>query len=123
MCIVLPDSSEANNDWVYRIFDRRSISVKGKNEQVRKIAAVDLLMNVPFSIEIPQNGPFEDIEIGKTYFVSLKVYTARETAGVPPESVDFFTVLDVDQSMEDFIKAFWLYPKLIKFELLEAEPI
>jgi len=29
----------------------------------------------------------------------------------------------VDQSMEDFIKAYWLYPKLIRFELAEAEPL
>jgi hypothetical protein len=97
--------------------------VKGKNEQVRKLAAIDLFTNVPFGIEVPQDGPFGDVEIGKTYFVSMKVYTAREISGVSPESVDFFTVLDVDQSMEDFIKAYWLYPKLIKFELVEVEPL
>jgi hypothetical protein len=116
-------SSKAKNDWVYRIFDRRSISVKGKNEQVRKLAAIDLLTNVPFGIEVPQDGPFGDVEIGKTYFISMRVYTTREISGVSPESIDFFTILDVDQSMEAFIKAYWLYPKLIKFELVELEPL
>ncbi len=110
-------------DWVYRIFDRRTISVKAKNEEVRKIAAMDLVSNLPFSIEIPKEIPLEDVEVEKGYFASLKVYTARDTSGVASESVEFFKVLDVDQSMEDFIKTYWLYPKLIKFELVEVEPL
>jgi hypothetical protein len=116
-------SKENSADWVYRIFDRRTVSVKSKNEQVRKVAVVDLLTNVPFGIEVPKNVSWETVEVGKEYFASLKVYTARNIAGVTPDFVEFFEVLDVDQSMEDFIKAYWLYPKLIKFELVEAEPL
>jgi hypothetical protein len=43
--------------------------------------------------------------------------------GVPADFVDFFEVLDVDQKTEDFIKAYWLYPSYIRFELVEAEPL
>jgi hypothetical protein len=112
---------EKITEWVYRIFDRRTISVKAKNEQVRKIAVVDLQTNLPFGMEVPADVSLEGIEIDKAYYASLKVYTARDIVGVRPDMVNFFEGLDVDQSIEDFIKAYWLYPKLIKFELVEAE--
>ena len=115
--------SDKTENWVYRIFDRRTVSVKGRNEQVRKIAVVDLQTNVPFAIEVPGDVSWDGVESEKSYYVSLKVYTAREIVGVPPDFVDFFEAVDVDQSIEDFIKAYWLYPKLIKFELVEAEPL
>ncbi len=120
---VLSGSPESVNDWVYRIFDRRTVAVKAKNEQVGKIAVVDLQTNVPFAIEVPKDVSLDKVGIERSYYVSMRVYTARNVEGVPPGSVEFFTVLDVDQSMEDFIKAYWLYPKLIKFELVELEPL
>ena len=116
-------SAENRIDWVYRIFDRRTVEVKAKNEQVRKIAAIDLLTSLPFGIEVPVYVSFKNVEIEKAYHASLKVYTARDIQGVPADTKEFFEVLDVDQSIEDFIKAYWLYPKLIKFELTEVEPI
>jgi hypothetical protein len=113
-------SSDNGIGWIFRIFDRRTILVKAKNEQVQKIAVVDLSTNLPFSIDISKNV---SIKIEKTYFASLKVYTARNVSGVSTDALEFFEVLDVDQSIEDFIKMYWLYPKLIKFELVEAEPL
>jgi hypothetical protein len=121
--LFLSVSSENRLDWVYRIFDRRTVSVKAKNDQVRKIAAVDLLTSLPFAVEVPLDVPMETLKIEKAYFASLKVYTARNIEGTASELVEFFEVLGVDQSMEDFIKAYWLYPKLIRFELVEAEPL
>ncbi len=120
--LFLSISSKNSQGWVYRIFDRRTVSVKAKNEDVRKIAAIDLQTNLPFGIEVPEAVPMQNIEIDKAYFALLKVYTAQNVNDVPPENMDFFKVLDVEQSMEDFIKAYWIYPKLIKFELVEAEP-
>jgi hypothetical protein len=116
-------SSENSIDWVFRIFDRRTISVRAKNEQVNKLAAVDLLTNLPFGADVSKNVSLDNVEIEKAYFASLRVYTARNVTGVLADAVEFFEVLDVDQSMEDFIKMYWLYPKLIKFELVEAEPL
>jgi hypothetical protein len=111
------------NEWVYRLFDRRTITVKAKNEEVRKIAAIDVMTRTPFGIEIPENVPIVKVEIEKSYYASLKVYTARKTEGIAADYVNFFKILDVDQSIEDFLKAYWQYPKLIKFELTEIEPI
>ena len=121
--LLLSIFSEKSGQWIYRIFDRRTISIKSKNEQVRKIAVVDLLTGLPFGVEVPKNVPLESLEIEKEYLASLKVYTAQNIAGVTSDFVEFFEVLDVDQSIEDFIKAYWLYPKLIRFELAEAEPL
>jgi hypothetical protein len=121
--IVLSGSTETSSDWVYRIFDHRTISMKAKNDQVRKIAVVDIQTNTPFGIDVPTDVPFEDLQIGKQYFASLKVYTAKDTSDISADFVEFFKVLDVDHSMEEFVKAYWLYPKFIKFELVEAEPL
>jgi hypothetical protein len=119
----LSASSEKENNWVYRIFDRRTVSVKAKNEQVRKVAAIDVSTNLPFAIDVPAEVPLDTVEVEKAYLAALKVYTARNVEGVAPEYSEFFNVLDVDQSIEDFIKVYWVYPKNIRFELVEVEQL
>ena len=90
---------------------------------MRKLATVDLVTNLPFAIDVPVEVDFESLEVAKEYFASMKVYTAQKIEGVPADFLDFFEVVDVDHSMDEFIKAYWLFPKMIKFELVEAEPI
>ena len=113
---------DTNTNWIFRIFDRRVISVKAKNEEVRKAAVIDAVTCLPFTIEVPNEMSLNDLELEKAYNASLKVYTARDVDGVPSDMISFFKVLDVDQKMDDFIKAYWLYPKLIRFELSDIEP-
>ena len=119
----MPVSSEKVTDWVYRIFDRRPVLIKSKNEQVRKIAAIDLSTNLPFGVDVPENVSLANVAVEKAYLAALKIYTARNVEGVTTEYMEFFEVLDVDQSAEDFIKAYWLYPKYVRFELVELEPL
>ena len=119
----MSDSLSKPSNWVYRIFDRRTISVRAKNEQARKLAAVDLVTNLPFAVEVPMEVALESLEVAKEYFASMKVYTTQKIEDVPPDFAEFFEVVDVDHSMDEFIKAYWLFPKMIKFELVEAEPI
>lgn len=109
-------------NWVYRVFDRRTISIRDMNTEVRKIAAIDLKTNLPFTIEVPTEVSMESLVLEKAYYASLKVYTDREVKDVQQDFIPFFKVVDVDQPIEDFIKAYWLYPKLIRFELVEVEP-
>lgn len=45
----------------------------------------------------------------------------KEIKDVGAAFMEFSTAVDVDQSVEDFIKAYWLYPNHKKFELMEAE--
>ena len=42
-------------------------------------------------------------------------------SGVDKDFIDFFEALDVDQNIEDFIKAYWVYPSKIRFELVDIE--
>lgn len=119
----MPNSSENKTDWVFRKSDRISVYIKAKNAQVRKLAAIDLSTNLPFGIDVPENVSVESVEVEKAYLAALKVYTARNVVDVAPEYIEFFKVLDVDQIAEDFIKAYWIYPKYIKFELVEVEPL
>ena len=97
--------------------------MKAKNEQVRKLAVVDLVTNLPFAIDVPAEIDLESLEVGKEYLASLQVYTAQKIDAVPADLAEFFEVVDVDRSIDEFINAYWLYPKIIKFELSEAEQI
>ncbi len=116
-------SLEKSSGWIYRTTDRRAVTVKSINEEVRKIAVLDSATRVPFAIDVPKEFPLSDMEVDKEYYAMLKVFSAKKVDRVAPDFMEFFSVVDVDQLIEDFIKAYWLYPKLIKFELIEAEPI
>jgi hypothetical protein len=111
------------NDWNYRIVASRQIMVKAKNDDMRKISAIDVLTNLPFPLEAPTDFPMESLEVEKAYFATFKVFTLKKMEGVAGDFVEFFEVVDVDQGVKDFIKAYWLYPNYIRFELTEAEQL
>jgi hypothetical protein len=90
---------------------------------MRKAVAVDLLVNLPFAFEISENIPVDAIKVEKRFSATLKVYTSKNVEGVESEYVEFFEVLDVDQRFEDFVKAYWMYPNHITFELTRIEPL
>ena len=119
----MSSSASKPNDWVYRIFDRRTISVRAKNEEARKVAAIDLATNLPFAVDIPAEIALESLELAKEYLASMKVYTAQKIEDVPADFAEFLQVVDVDRSIDEFIEAYWLFPKMIRFELVEMEPI
>lgn len=112
-----PDSAE----WNYRVTDRRLVIVKAKNVNARKMAVMDVLTNLPFAIEAQEREDLENISTEKEYLVDLKVYTSTKVGEVDSEFVNFFEVLDVDQKIEDFINAYWIYPSKIRFELADIE--
>jgi hypothetical protein len=109
------------NDWNYRKIDQRLIVIKTKNVNVRKIAVLDVLTNVAFAINVPETISMEDLQPEKEYLAQLKVYTSKSIAGVDKEFENFFNDIDVDQATEDFIKAYWVYPSKIRFELAGVE--
>ena len=116
-------SASLNQDstWNYRKIEQRLIVIKTKNQNVRKAAALDVLTNLPFAIEVPESIPMDDLQPEKEYLAQLKVYTLKSLEGIDKEFVDFFDALDIDQAIEDFIKAYWIYPSKIRFELAELE--
>ncbi len=119
----LSATQNKQNDWNYRITEQRQIIVKAKNERGRKVSVIDLSTNLPFPLEAAEIFSLESLELEKGYFATLKVYTSKNIGKVEQSAVEFFETLDVDQTVEDFIKAYWLYPNLIRFELVEAEPL
>lgn len=108
-------------DWNYRIVDQRLIVVKTKNENVRKVAALDVLTNLPIATNVAVDIPMENLQAEKEYLAHLKVYTSKDVRGIDDDFISFFEALDVDQSIEDFIKAYWIYPGKIRFELVDIE--
>jgi hypothetical protein len=114
---------DKETEWNFRITEQRRILIKAKNDSVRKVSVIDLSTNLPFPLEAAEDFSLESLELEKGYFATLKVYTLKNIGKVDQDAVEFFEALDVDQSVEDFIKAYWLYPSLIRFELVEAEPL
>jgi len=114
-------SLDTAGDWNFRVFDKRLIIVKTKNESVRKIGVLDVLTNLTFAVEVPEMISMQELNINKQYLANLRVYTAKDVAGVEADFLSFFETVDVDQSIEDFIRAYWVYPGKIRFELIELE--
>lgn len=108
-------------DWNYRIVDQRLIVVKTKNNNVRKVAALDVLTNLPIAIHVAADIPLEELQAEKEYLAHLKVYTSKDIQGIDNDFISFFEALDIDQSIEDFIKAYWIYPSKIRFDLVDVE--
>jgi hypothetical protein len=78
---------------------------------------LDVLTNLSFAIYVPDNISMESLIPEKEYFAQLKVYTYKSNQGIEKEFINFFEAIDVDQALEDFIKAYWIYPSKISFEL------
>jgi len=114
-------SLDIESDWNFRVFDKRLVVVKAKNERVRKAAVLDVLTNLPFAVEVPDMIFLPELIVGKEYLADLRVYASKNLEGVDEDFIDFFEDLDVDQSVEDFIKAYWIYPSKIRFELINLE--
>lgn len=116
-------SPDLQSEWNFRIIANREIIVKAKSETVRKVSVIDILTKLPFPLETPKEYPIDALQLQKNYFAIFKIYTRKNVKDVGTEFIDFFTSLDVDQTVEDFFKAYWLYPNYIKFELDEAESL
>ena len=114
-------SLNQQTNWNYRKTEERLVVIKTKSQKVRKASAQDILTNLPFTIEIPENICIEDLQEEKEYLAHLKVYTSTDLAGIDTEFMNFFDTLDIDQPIENFIKAYWVYPSKIRFELADLE--
>ncbi|MCW4002340.1 MAG: hypothetical protein NWE95_00275 [Candidatus Bathyarchaeota archaeon] len=114
-------SLDVASNWNFRVFDKRLVVVKTKNDKVRKIAALDILTNLTIAIEVPQTIQMQNVETNKEYLANLKVYTSKNLNDIDADYINFFQALDIDQSIENFIKAYWLYPSKIRFQLDSLE--
>ena len=114
-------SLDSDSNWNFRVFDKRLVTVKNKNESVRKVAVMDTLTSLMFAIEVPEMISMNELVVNTVYLANLRVYTSKNVGDVESDFVDFFSALDVDQNIADFIKAYWIYPSKIRFELDEIE--
>ena len=121
ICEFMSASWDISSNWNFRVVDKRLIVVKTKNESVRKVAVLDVLTNLMFAVELPDTISMGELSIEKEYLANLRVYTAKNVEGVDRDFVNFFEALDIDQSVEDFIKAYWVYPSKIRFILESVE--
>ena len=114
-------ASHQDRNWNYRKIDQRRIVIKTKNQTVRKADALDLLTNLPISLNLLENISMVNLQLEKEYLAQLKVYTSKNLEGIDNEYVNFFDALDIDQSIEDFIIAYRSYPNKIRFDLVDVE--
>ena len=109
------------SDWNFRVFDKRLIVVKTKNERARKTAVLDVLTNLMFTMEVPEEILMKDLTVEEGYLANIRVYTLKNLEGVDGDFMNFFEAVDIDQNIEDFIKAYLIYPSKIRFELVDIE--
>jgi hypothetical protein len=114
-------SLDVENDWNFRLLEKRLVTVKTKSDAARKIAVSDILTNLTFIIRASEAIDMQMLTADTEYLFNLKVYTSKKADDVKEEFVNFFEALDIDQSMDDFIRAYWAYPSKVRFELVEAE--
>jgi hypothetical protein len=114
-------SLNIESDFNFRKFDKRLVIVKTKSEAVRKIAVLDALTNLMFMVQVPEDIDMEALAPNKEYLFNLRILTSKDLSGVPKDFVSFFESIDIDQSTEDFIRAYWAYPAKIRFQLTEVE--
>ncbi|MGE5555413.1 MAG: hypothetical protein ACM3UY_04000 [Methanocella sp.] len=120
----LSASLNTESEWNFRKLDKRLVTVKSKAPSVGKVAVLDAQTNILFMVQVNPGvsaTPIEQLEIGKEYLFNLKVETSKDLSGVKADAVSFFEALDIDQTTEDFIKAYWLYPTKVRFQLTEVE--
>ena len=110
-----------NSEWNFRITSQRLIVLKTKNENVRKAAAFDVLTNVYFTLNIPIESDMKDLHPEKQYLATINVYSSNNLDGVDKDFINFFVVSDVNQSIEDFLKTYWIHPGKIRFVLVNLE--
>jgi hypothetical protein len=120
----LSASLNIESDWNFRVLEKRLVIVKTKAENVGKIAVLDATTNLMFTVEVKENiaqTPMSQLTAGKEYFFNIRVLTSKNLEDVKADTISFFETVDIEQSMDDFIKAYWLYPTKIRFQLVEAE--
>ncbi len=108
-------------EWNFRLTEQRLVILKTKNESVRKAAALDVLTNLPFALNISSDIAIESLCNEKEYWATINVYSSNNLEGVDKNFVNFFTASDINQKIEDFLKIFWIYPGKIRFELINFE--
>jgi hypothetical protein len=118
---IFVSSLDATNAWNFRIYDKRLVIARNINEDVSTVIVLDVLTNIPFTIETPNIAFLHTLILGKEFLANLKVYTSKNVEGVAADFTNFFKALDIDQEIEDFIRAYWIYPDKIRFELVEVE--
>jgi hypothetical protein len=120
----LSASLNIESDWNFRVLEKRLVVVKTKAENVGKVAVLDVISNLMFTMEVKDNvsaTPIAQLTAGKEYLFNIRVLTSKNLDDIKPDAISFFEAVDIEQSMDDFIKAYWLYPSKIRFQLTEAE--
>ena len=88
-------SLDVASNWNFRVFDKRLIIVKTKNESVRKVAVLDVLTNLMFAVEVPDMISMKELSVDKEYLANLRVYTAKNVGDVDKDFINFYALLSI----------------------------
>lgn len=110
-------------NWIFRVKERILVNILSIDKRTRKITLRDPRRSLPISVDISKNISLTNLLVGKEYLVNLKIYTSKDLQDVDGDFISFFEEVDVDQSIDNFIKAYWIYPTKIKFKVESIEPV
>jgi hypothetical protein len=80
----------------FRLTEQHLVISKTKNESVRKSAALDVLTNLPFALNISSSIAIESLFNEKEYWATINVYSSNNLEGIDKNFINFFTVSDVN---------------------------
>jgi hypothetical protein len=106
-------ASTIESDWNFRLIEKRLVVVKTKSEPARKIAVIDVLSNLMFTVQVTEAIDIQKLVANIEYLFTLNVYTSKNLEEVNKDFISFFEAVDINQDIEDFIKAYGIYPTKI----------
>ncbi|MDR0471215.1 MAG: hypothetical protein LBH79_05785 [Nitrososphaerota archaeon] len=108
-------------EWNFRIIAKRLLVVKIKSESPNKLVVLDVISGLIFPLEAPPSVNLDKLEINHEYISNIQVYSSKNLNDIAADFMNFFETLDVEQTIDDFIKAYWVYPSKLRFVLTEIE--
>ncbi len=114
-------ASNVESEWNFRIVEKRLVTIKKINTVACKIAVLDVLTNLMFTVDVTEAIEIKNLAQDTQYLFTLNIYTSKNLENVEKDFLSFFEAVDIDQEIEDFIKAFRFYPTKIRFDLVEVE--
>jgi len=112
---------DVERDWNFRKLDKRLVVVETKSDAEHKIVVLDVLTNIMFSVHTSEMFNIRVLTVNGEYIFTLNVYTTKKLEDIKTDFLGFFEAIDVDHNIEDFIKAHWVYPGKIHFDLVAVE--
>lgn len=107
-------------NWKFEDVWTRPILVIRKDEEASELDIVDMSNGLPCSIEVPEEFPMEELDLGETYIARIEVYIARLTDEIEKGYLKLAEKNKSFREMLELAKRIGAYGHLFKFRLVDV---